>query len=201
MENVLNLAFYCGICTILYYYLHHENTVKINTNKKRVTKVKFAPATLCLGLIPVTLFVLLDHSTTFCPCMKIGISSVIDIALHTAGLLYVCRSILKPNWWPFIIHVRFMATNDLMMELQKDSIKLDEDSEKKVVAMLLKLLEDKNGEVQNLAVKWWEKTVPLTCRDHLVENVWNICIHPPDYLWFICLWSNLPRQKHKQYGI
>nr|XP_006631060.1 PREDICTED: cullin-associated NEDD8-dissociated protein 2 [Lepisosteus oculatus] len=48
---------------------------------------------------------------------------------------------------------RFMATNDLMMELQKDSIKLDEDSEKKVVAMLLRLLEDKNGEVQNLAVK------------------------------------------------
>ncbi|NXS61534.1 CAND1 protein, partial [Brachypteracias leptosomus] len=48
---------------------------------------------------------------------------------------------------------RFMATNDLMMELQKDSIKLDEDSEKKVVKMLLKLLEDKNGEVQNLAVK------------------------------------------------
>ncbi|NWY51390.1 CAND1 protein, partial [Chionis minor] len=48
---------------------------------------------------------------------------------------------------------RFMATNDLMLELQKDSIKLDEDSEKKVVKMLLKLLEDKNGEVQNLAVK------------------------------------------------
>ncbi|XP_064597809.1 cullin-associated NEDD8-dissociated protein 1-like [Liolophura sinensis] len=48
---------------------------------------------------------------------------------------------------------RFMATNDLMAELQKDSIKLDEDSERKVVKMLLKLLEDKNGEVQNLAVK------------------------------------------------
>ncbi|XP_033121634.1 cullin-associated NEDD8-dissociated protein 1-like isoform X2 [Anneissia japonica] len=48
---------------------------------------------------------------------------------------------------------RFMATNDLMTELQKDSIKLDDDSEKKVVKMLLKLLEDKNGEVQNLAVK------------------------------------------------
>ncbi|KAI1900005.1 hypothetical protein AGOR_G00067760 [Albula goreensis] len=46
-----------------------------------------------------------------------------------------------------------MATNDLMMELQKDSIKLDEDSEKRVVTMLLKLLEDRNGEVQNLAVK------------------------------------------------
>ena len=101
---------------------------------------------------------------------------------------------------------RFMATNDLMVELQKDSIKLDDDSERKVfifvpqsrashswdsqvanviritaydflyfsrdyifsdylfsfqftflqvVKMLLKLLEDKNGEVQNLAVKWW----------------------------------------------
>lgn len=48
---------------------------------------------------------------------------------------------------------RFMATNDLMTELQKDSIKLDDDSERRVVKMLLRLLEDKNGEVQNLAVK------------------------------------------------
>ena len=49
---------------------------------------------------------------------------------------------------------RFMATNDLMSELQKDSIKLDDESEKKVVKAVLRLLEDKNGEVQNLAVKW-----------------------------------------------
>lgn len=41
---------------------------------------------------------------------------------------------------------RFMATNDLMAELQKDSIKLDDDSERKVVSMLLHLLRDKNGE-------------------------------------------------------
>ena len=41
-----------------------------------------------------------------------------------------------------------MATNDLMTELQKDSIKLDDESEKKVVRMVLRLLEDKNGEVQ-----------------------------------------------------
>lgn len=66
-----------------------------------------------------------------------------------------------------------MATNDLMVELQKDSIKLDDDSERKVnrlmscqsiqinfivsmkvVQSILKLVEDKNGEVQNLAVKW-----------------------------------------------
>lgn len=50
---------------------------------------------------------------------------------------------------------RFMATNDLMAELQKDSIKLDDDSERKIIKMLLKLLDDKNGEVQNLAVKWY----------------------------------------------
>jgi cullin-associated NEDD8-dissociated protein 1 len=48
---------------------------------------------------------------------------------------------------------RFMATNDLMSELQKDSIKLDDDSEWKVVQSVLRLLEDKNAEVQNLAVK------------------------------------------------
>lgn len=48
---------------------------------------------------------------------------------------------------------RYMATNDLMTELQKDSIKLDDDRERLVVQSLLRLLEDKNGEVQNLAVK------------------------------------------------
>lgn len=48
-----------------------------------------------------------------------------------------------------------MATNDLMAELQKESIKLDDDSERKIIKMLLKLLDDKNGEVQNLAVKWY----------------------------------------------
>lgn len=48
---------------------------------------------------------------------------------------------------------RYMATNDLMSELQKDAIKLDDDKEKQVVQALLRLLEDKNGEVQNLAVK------------------------------------------------
>lgn len=55
---------------------------------------------------------------------------------------------------PLLSLLRFMATSDLMSELQKDSIQLDEDSERKVVKMLLRLLEDKNGEVQNLAVKW-----------------------------------------------
>ena len=49
---------------------------------------------------------------------------------------------------------RFMAVNDLLNEFNKEAIKLDEDSEKKLMRMMLKLLGDKNGEVQNLAVKW-----------------------------------------------
>jgi len=68
-----------------------------------------------------------------------------SVSFHIANLLEKMTSNDKD--------FRFMATNDLMSELQKDSIKLDDDSERKVVKMLLKLLEDKNGEVQNLAVK------------------------------------------------
>lgn len=68
-----------------------------------------------------------------------------SVSYHIANLLEKMQSSDKD--------FRFMATNDLMSELQKDSIKLDDDSERKVVRMLLKLLEDKNGEVQNLAVK------------------------------------------------
>lgn len=51
---------------------------------------------------------------------------------------------------------RFMATNDLLVELQHDSIKLDDDTEKKIVKTLLSLLKDNNAEVQNLAVKWFD---------------------------------------------
>lgn len=48
---------------------------------------------------------------------------------------------------------RFMATNDLMGELQRENISWDDDSETKVTHQILSLLTDKNGEVQNLAVK------------------------------------------------
>lgn len=48
-----------------------------------------------------------------------------------------------------------MATNDLLNELQNDSIKLDDDAERKIVKTLLGLLKDNNAEVQNLAVKWY----------------------------------------------
>ena len=50
---------------------------------------------------------------------------------------------------------RYMALNDLMNELQKEGgINMDEAIEGKVIRAVLNLMEDKNSEVQNLAVKW-----------------------------------------------
>ncbi|KAH8556542.1 armadillo-type protein [Umbelopsis sp. PMI_123] len=48
---------------------------------------------------------------------------------------------------------RYMALNDLTNELQKENFSLEDSTEQKVLRAVLKLLEDKNGEVQNLAVK------------------------------------------------
>lgn len=50
---------------------------------------------------------------------------------------------------------RYMALNDLMNELQKDTFILESSIESKVVKGVLQLLNDKNSEVQNLAVKWY----------------------------------------------
>lgn len=49
---------------------------------------------------------------------------------------------------------RYMALNDLMNELQKDVFHMEPLVESKVVHAVLQLLDDKNSEVQNLAVKW-----------------------------------------------
>mgnify|MGYP002803523298 FL=1 len=70
---------------------------------------------------------------------------------------------------------RFMAINDLMAELQKDSIKLDDESERRVVHMLLKLLEDKNGEVQNLTVKCLGPLVGKVKEYHIESIVDSLC--------------------------
>lgn len=70
---------------------------------------------------------------------------------------------------------RFMATNDLMTELQKENIKLDEDSERKVTKMLLRLLEDKNGEVQNLAVRCLGPLVNRIKNDQIQTLINSLC--------------------------
>jgi len=50
---------------------------------------------------------------------------------------------------------RYMALNDLTSELQRDSFSIDEVSERKLVAQVIKNLDDKNSEVQNLVVRWF----------------------------------------------
>ncbi|KAI8908304.1 armadillo-type protein [Gorgonomyces haynaldii] len=47
---------------------------------------------------------------------------------------------------------RYMATNDLLVHLQNET-SFDESTERKIVASLLKLLQDSNGEVQNMTIK------------------------------------------------
>ena len=56
--------------------------------------------------------------------------------------------------------IRYMATNDLMSELRKESFGVDDGTERRVVAQMLRMLEDKNGEVQNLVVKWYDVVTP-----------------------------------------
>ncbi|KAF2360885.1 TATA-binding protein interacting (TIP20) [Trinorchestia longiramus] len=91
------------------------------------------------------------------------------VSYHISNLLEKMTSIDKDY--------RFMAANDLMAELQKDSIKLDDDSERKVVRMILKLLEDKNGEVQNLAVKCLGPLVNKVKEFHIHNIVDSLCDH------------------------
>lgn len=51
---------------------------------------------------------------------------------------------------------RYMAISDLFNELQKDSFKMDSDSEKKIVRKLLEMVAtDKAAEVRAFAVKWY----------------------------------------------
>ena len=49
---------------------------------------------------------------------------------------------------------RYMATSDLLAELQKESFKPDSDGERKICKCVLKLLNDQSSDVQGLAVKW-----------------------------------------------
>ena len=48
---------------------------------------------------------------------------------------------------------RYMAINDLMERLRTDTARWDDDLESKIVRMILELLDDKTGEVQNQSVK------------------------------------------------
>ena len=49
---------------------------------------------------------------------------------------------------------RYMATSDLLSELQKDAFKVDAESERRLSQALLTQLEDASGDISGLAVKW-----------------------------------------------
>jgi N-methylhydantoinase A/oxoprolinase/acetone carboxylase beta subunit len=48
---------------------------------------------------------------------------------------------------------RFMATNDLISELAKENVRIDQLTEKRICAAVLKQLDDSSTEVQSVAVK------------------------------------------------
>ncbi|KAF9435404.1 Cullin-associated NEDD8-dissociated protein 1 [Entomortierella beljakovae] len=72
---------------------------------------------------------------------------------------------------------RFMALNDLITELQSPNFHLEEATEKKVVDKVLLLMKDKNGEVQNQAVKCLGSLVKKVQEAQLQQIVDNLCAY------------------------
>ncbi|KAI9351335.1 armadillo-type protein [Obelidium mucronatum] len=70
---------------------------------------------------------------------------------------------------------RFMAMADLSTELQKDSVTFDDVTERKIVAAIIRALDDKNGEVQNLAVKTLAPLVKKSREQNIQEIVDQLC--------------------------
>ncbi|KAI8337575.1 armadillo-type protein [Chlamydoabsidia padenii] len=70
---------------------------------------------------------------------------------------------------------RYMALNDLMNELQKNTFTNDSMVETKVVAAVLKLMGDKNTEVQNLAVKCLAPLVKQIREENLLDIINKLC--------------------------
>lgn len=56
---------------------------------------------------------------------------------------------------------RYMATSDLLQELQKESFKLDVDTERKISQIVLQQLDDASGDISGLAVKWFVNVCAL----------------------------------------
>ncbi|KAF9289311.1 Cullin-associated NEDD8-dissociated protein 1 [Mortierella alpina] len=72
---------------------------------------------------------------------------------------------------------RFMALNDLITELQSPAFNLEESTEKKVVDKVLVLMKDKNGEVQNQAVKCLGSLVKKVQEAQLQQIVDTLCAY------------------------
>ncbi|KAG0632469.1 hypothetical protein M758_1G330700 [Ceratodon purpureus] len=70
---------------------------------------------------------------------------------------------------------RYMATSDLLNELQKDNFKLDADTERKVSQIVLQQLDDASGDISGLAVKCLAPLVKKVHEGRVVEIVESLC--------------------------
>ena len=50
---------------------------------------------------------------------------------------------------------RYMATSDLIVELESDTFNIDSGSQRKLVEQVLLLLDDNSNDVQEIAAKWF----------------------------------------------
>lgn len=71
--------------------------------------------------------------------------------------------------------LRYMATFDLLNELQKDTFKADSDVERKVPQIVLLQLDDVNGDISGLAVKCLAPLVKKVSENRVVEIVDTLC--------------------------
>ena len=77
---------------------------------------------------------------------------------------------------------RYMATSDLLNELNKEGFKLDGDLESRLSSTVLQQLDDAAGDVSGLAVKWF---VMLACYLQLV--ILKFCYNKMLFLLFVCI--------------
>jgi cullin-associated NEDD8-dissociated protein 1 len=61
---------------------------------------------------------------------------------------------------------RYMATSDLLSELNNPNFRTDPETERRIMELVLKQLDDASGDISALAVKW--------CASHLSHN--NLCL-------------------------
>ncbi|KAI5016515.1 hypothetical protein ZWY2020_006366 [Hordeum vulgare] len=70
---------------------------------------------------------------------------------------------------------RYMATSDLLSDLNKESFKADLDLESKFTTIVLQQLEDASGDVSGLSVKCLAPLVKKASEDRVVEMTDKLC--------------------------
>ncbi|KAL3700206.1 hypothetical protein R1sor_018228 [Riccia sorocarpa] len=70
---------------------------------------------------------------------------------------------------------RYMATSDLLNELQKDSFKADAETERKVTQIVLQQLDDASGDISGLAVKCLAPLVKKVNESRVVDIADSLC--------------------------